>query len=123
MVTVLCISFQRCQEGRWRFKYAAGSNTCGLNCRRRASDVIDSALKYGDGQDEWRELLNKSSNMVAKYELLEISIHELSAETPQELKSSWFEKMRDIRSMMESRWAQIAGILNEIIAELDTTTP
>jgi len=34
----------------------------------KSSDVFDPAIKYGGGPDEWRNLLTRSSEMVASYE-------------------------------------------------------
>ena len=72
----------------------------------KCSDVLDSAIKYGGGPDEWQILLTGSSKMVADQEELEKGVVELSME-------------HEHKRMVECHRNDIVDFLNGMISDLD----
>ena len=109
------------------------------------SDVLDPAIKYGGGSDEWRSLLTSSSKAVASYERLE-NTYSKAAAAHEKLKKATAEllehhapdhevqemrrKLEDstcsteeLRGEMVGLWNVNADLLNAEISLLDEIRP
>jgi len=81
----------------------------------RLSDVVDSSIKYGGGEQQVREHLTLTSGQIAKIEEFEKELNASSGERPSEQSSEmqWFQ---DIISHMKN---EMAAAFRDYIANLE----
>jgi putative GTP pyrophosphokinase len=81
----------------------------------RLSDVVDSTIKYGGGEQQVREHLSLTSGQIAKIEEFEKELNASSGERPSEQSSEmqWFQ---DIISHMKN---EMAAAFRDYIANLE----
>ena len=81
----------------------------------KLSDVVDSAIKYGGGQEAIKEMLIVTSETVAEFELTEIRVARISNELIQARP-----ELREVRENIFQLRDKLTDQFNQAIAQVDT---
>jgi putative GTP pyrophosphokinase len=82
------------------------------------SDVVDPAIKYGGGEERIRELLARTSTLIASVELSEKQLTDILANSPpqDQLSEGLRQKLAAIREGLSSYKQKLTELLDDLIA-------